>query len=310
MPSRRQFLGRAGAIAGMGAIPTLAGCVSGRGSELAAYTDWLAAPDLFGGRRYFFDYYDVAAIRDQQTAFDPAVYDAYRTWATDGYDHFGLSFRAVDEELLSVNRRVTVLTGEWDRNAVGDHLQTIGYVPADPHAGYDRYRHRLAELAVAVGKRRLLRARRTDRSPLGTVTLFVDTGAGESRRYVDSDVVLSELTRQLGNGTYVYGLPHPRIESTEVERGRFRGARARGLARTVESGETTDRVVVVFRDEEDLTAAMADLEAWTRTAFFDGSRSVDISTAGPSAVVTVRRPTADLNRLAPLVARGRSRDSG
>jgi len=300
MPTRRQFLGRAAALAGAGCVAALAGCSSGSASGTAGYTDWLAAPELFGGRRYFFDFYDVAAIRDHRGTFDPSAYEAYRAWAADGYDHFGLPFDAVDEELLGVNRRVTALRGEWDRAALDERLRAAGYVKADPHAGFDLYWHRIAELAVALDDDRLLRARRTARSPLGTVRLFVDVGTGEKRRYVQADPVVAELTDRLGEATYVHGFPHLRTDETEVERGEFLGAQARGLARTIDGTETTDRVVVTFDDESDVVRE--DLAAWTRNAsFFDDARSVDLERDGRSAVVTVRRRTADLDVITPRI---------
>jgi hypothetical protein len=300
MPTRRRFLGRAAALAGAGGVAALAGCFSGSASGAAGYTDWLAAPDLFGGRRYFFDFYDVAAIRDHRGTFDPSAYEAYRAWAADGYDHFGLPFDAVDEELLGVNRRVTALRGEWDRAALDERLRAAGYVKADPHAGFDLYRHRTAELAVALDGDRLLRARRTARSPLGTVRLFVDVGTGEKRRYVQADPVIAELTDRLGEATYVYGFPHLQTDETRVERGEFLGARARGLARTIDGTGTTDRVVVTFDAESDVVRE--DIAAWTRSgSFFDGVRSVDTGRKGRSAVVTVRRPTADLDEITPQI---------
>jgi len=52
--------------------------------------------------------------------------------------------------VLGVNHRLTLLRGDWDRTALGEHLAATGYVEADPHAGFDLYRHRLAKLTVAV----------------------------------------------------------------------------------------------------------------------------------------------------------------
>ncbi len=298
--TRRQFLGRVGAFGSATGLATLAGCLSGTAAEPAGYTDWLAAPDLFGGRRYFFDYYDVAAIREHREAFDPAAYEAYRAWAADGYDHFGLPFEAVDEELLGVNRRLTVLRGDWNVDAVDEYLKATGYVEADPHAGFDFYRHRVAKLAIAVNADRLLRSRRTDRSPLGTVRLFVNVGVGQERRYAESDPVIAELTARLGEGTYVYGFPHVRSDSTDVERGEFRAAEARGFTRTVDGSRTTDRVVLAFRDDSDVTDAMADIEAWVETApVFDGAEAIELEPEGRSAVVTLQRRTADLDELTP-----------
>jgi len=298
--TRRRFLGRAATLAGAGGTAALAGCSSGEATGTAGYTEWLAAPALFGGRRYFFEYYDVAAIRDQRGTFDPPVYEAYRAWAADGYDHFGLPFDAIDEELLGVNRHVTTLRGEWDRAAIDERLRTAGYVQADPHAGFDLYWHRIAELAVAVDSDRLLRARRTGRSPLGTVRLFVDVGTGEKRRYVHADTVMAELTDRLGEATYVYGFPHLPTEETRAERGEFQGARARGIARTVDGSETTDRVVVTFDDESGVVRD--DIAAWIGSApFFDDARSIETGREGRSAVVTVRRSTAALDEISPRV---------
>jgi len=295
-PTRRQFLGRAGVLAGVVGLPSVAGCLSGSGAERAGYTDWLAEPELFGGRRYFFEYYDVAAIRDQRDSFNRAVYGAYREWTLDGYEHYDLPFEAVEEALFGVNRRVTVLRGEWDRSTVGEYLERTGYVRAGTHSGFDLYRHRLAELAVALDDNRLLRAQRTSRSPLGTVRLFVQVGGGEKRRYVQADAVIAELTRRLGTGTYIFGFPHRQTETTDRERGEFRRGEARGLARTVDGAETTDRVVVTFADDSDVEAALPDLKAWAESApLFRGATSLRVDTEGRSALVTVRRRTATLD---------------
>lgn len=298
---RRRFLGRLGTLAGAAGLSAAAGCLSGAGTAQPAYTDWLAAPGDFGGRRYAFERHDVAGIRAQRAAFDPAAYGAYRRWAADGYDHFGLPFGAVEEELLGVNRRLTLLRGDWDRATLREHLTATGYVEADPHAGFDLYRHRMAELAVAVDDDRLLRSRRTARSPLGTARLFLDVGAGQRRRYVDADTVAAELARRLGTATYVLGVPHPRRERTDPDRGRFRRAESRGLARTVDGATTTDRVVVTFPDETDAENAVGAVETWTeRTGFFEGV-SATVGVEGRSAVATVQRPTDTLAAVAPLL---------
>ncbi len=301
-PTRRRFLGRVGGLAGVAGAAVLAGCSSGSATGPAGYTDWLAAPGEFGGRRYAFQHYDLATIRDQHDAFDAAVYGPYRQWAADGYAHFGLPFEAVERETLGVNQRVTVLHGEWDRATVDEHLRATGYLAADPYAGFDFYHHRIAELAIALDDDRLLRARRTDRSPLGTVRLFVEVGAGEGRRYVQADTVAAELARRLGTATYVFGFPHPRVETAAPERGEFRGAESRGLARTVDGAETTDRVVVTFRDEDAAADATGGVETWTQhSGFFRKATSLDVGVEGRSAVVTARKPTASLETVAPLL---------
>jgi len=297
---RRRFLGRLGALAGVAGLSAVAGCLSEAGTAQPAYTDWLAAPGDFGGRRYAFERYDVAGIRAQRGAFDTATYGAYRQWAADGYDHFGLPFGAVEEEIFGVNRRLTVLRGDWDRAGLRRHLTANGYVEADPYAGFDLYRHRIAELAIAVDGDHLLRTRRTDRSPLGTARLFLDVGAGERRRYVEADTVAAELARQLGTATYVAGIPHPQRERTDIDRGRFRRAAARGLARTVDGATTTDRVAVTFPAESDAEDAVGAVETWTeRTALFEGAHTREVGVEGRSAIATVQRPTDTLAAVAP-----------
>lgn len=297
--TRRRFLGALGSAVG---VTTLGGCLSGAGDEPERYTDWLASPDLFGGRRYFFDYYDVAAIRNNREAFDAAVYDAYREWAARGYDHFGLQYEAIDAELLSVNQRQVVLWGDWDLGALDDRLKESGYVESDPRGGFDFYRHRMAQMAIGVNENHLLRSKLTDLSPLGTARLFADVGQGEKPRYTESDAVISELVGRLGGGTYVYGFPHIRRDSTNVEYARFRGAEAKGLARTVDGAETTDRVVVTFSDESDVSDARGDVETWTeRAPLFDGVEGIEIETEGRSVVVSLQRRTADLDEITPRI---------
>lgn len=122
-----------------------------------------------------------------------------------GLDHFGIGFGNYEWVLRIApwgSVRGAVVSGDFDRESVGETLTATGYERAGNHRGADLFAREDGPRAVALGDGSLAWAAAVDRGsdpgPRAVVRTLVDARRGEIDRYHEVDGEFAEFSRRTG----------------------------------------------------------------------------------------------------------------
>lgn len=278
---RRRLLAACGATA----AAAVAGCLDGvpdssdgESADAGTVPDgarWLPAPTAFDRNAYAAFSVDVAAFYDLRESLPSALTDELS-----GLTSFpGIDRQAQIDSVHLVGNRASVVTGEFDRDAVIDHYEEGGFERLGTREGFTLLEGTLGVVrpsrVFAVRDGAMVAATPAssdDDRPLRPVAeAVVDADAGAGDRYHEVNDSFRRLLESLPAGETFGGAAIPSGETTG-------GIRANGTASAVGSTTTDLEAVVRFEaDELEEDRSLADVA--NSSEFFRGA-DVETTTDG------------------------------
>lgn len=285
--SRRRLLALSGAAAG-----SVAGCLDfGPFSGFSAkYDDWLPRPDTLPYTdRYAIRSFAPAAI-EQATVLSANVETRLTDYTGAARALVGVDSESV-ESLFKLGYFGTVLTGEFEPDAVASAVADLGWVSLAPNGEFERYRSPDAGAALGVTPEAVV----ISPGVAGTEQPFLDpvleARGGGVDRYLTSDRTLRSLADALGNGDVI-------VARDDVVEPPIDNVRATGIAWRFTDDVAKTTVGLAFYTDDDVD--MAAVESLTDSDAFANYRKVSIGQRGRVAIVTARVDTVTSDAMVPL----------
>lgn len=286
---RRAFLKRATAIVASSVVTT-GGCLSGDDGESSpapvdgpAYSGWFFTPHS-GTDDYGFLYQTSTFFEQSGTPIE-----------------IGSPFDAIDqaeiESWLTVvyggpsETSASVVSGQFDPDAVGERLESSGFEATEEYEGYDLYAQ--SGSVIGLSEQHVLSGPKDEDT--NSVHRFIDARNGEVDRYQDTNTDFGEILDAVGDADYAVGQAGPGSDLDYENQV--------GGGGTVDiQGETTDATIIyLFDSAENVPIDAIREEATTPGLTFPGlvayADEVNVEQDGRMAVGSMTVDTSALEEV-------------
>lgn len=291
MDTRRSFLRRGAAAAGLGGLATVAGCQED--SPDVTYTSWLHEPGAFDdASHYRTEIHYLGEILDNDYQFDGDVIDALEASVNETLEPTAVE--AADLSRVMATNVATIATGSFDGSDVGTELEEEGFERTGETSGYDVVANGDGSLAFAVGDA-LVRTGGASRAGADEIaSALVETRTNGDTPYVSSSDAVQTLLGGFDDGYHRTLETVDRVENGDPSEGRFEGAVGLGVERALTRVTSDVKWLVAFEEESDVDTDA--LETWVDAdeETFGHVRNVQISQQGRLGVITVTVDTPDV----------------
>lgn len=316
---RRELLQTAGALASLGAITGVSGCLGaalggdgddkdGSGEPPAfSLESWLAEPGAISGEDHYpVEYFSFEALRDARNSLEEGAYSQMvdRTngkgqapWPLPSVT--GQSIDTFSEYVTVDYNGQQVLYGDFSAEAIGDGLvENVGFERKGEHREFDLFLNEVpnqpANIAIGISDFVLLWVETG--SPVEGLRALVDTRTEETPLYGDANDDLGTVLEHVGDGDRVLAETSGEIPETNLDTPVFAGQVGYGYALDLDGDPVDETYAIVFADEESVDVDA--VENWVVQNREEGARfaphsSVSTIRDGRSVLVTGSRETAD-----------------